>query len=1136
MLEAKSHNLTLRDFQNRVRGSGSPYSRFAQLRPFLHGSQIPAAARWVRTMPGLLPGRTPTDLSMLACWPQLPSAGVQAEALWAAATSAEYASRLNRFAVLANTFENAVLTRRLEDSLDALDQIDKECGVSLWAIENRFAVLQHSGGLEQQKAYAQEIARSRSLYDIVVFLSHYLSQRNEDSSTPQRFMERLSTHLNAWEGSDDLKSYLTFHLTGSVADHPTAYEDILRYEASASIVDYYDSFIRLSQMAVSTHHASARYFIHALQYIARHIRDHRIQKLLYLGTGETRHLANIELRALEADDALACGRYEDANWFAYECLSENPRDVSNWFSLALASAQCSDSEVRPHSSLAGEIVNTFRAIITRDVSAGDASVTIGKTILNFRLCAFSAPLQALLDEELSSTPTPASAPAIAAFTGSPFLETRMLFALPNRQEYELYLRDRYGAPRVVDLEAMRCGEKVPDEGLKGCESAVLLEAKVAGHFARDEFASALALASELEGSQNKRFARIGARFASHCLLRLGHVGDLVDFVARQGVGDPGLTAMLPLELCANSLTKEVRKQLAGRLAIPIVLDFYSRYVSDNLQNIRAYAYEDFLCAHGLQRPSELRTLVEQFPPPQLTYYLRYICVPENMQMSIAFTGTRDLEDERLAVCELLAELDPTNADAYNDEIRNIVSAQTIISGVRHAEQSKIYVDTSAAYRWAERNLKENYQRYQALLKAGLADAEPSRSDLSNLLQESQEHLLAVPKDEAFSILVDLFRTLLEEATSNPQFGLDCYLSMRIRHGTLSGQLRSPLVEEHVITQRQSDTNSYESNEYWLEHLDLAPMDLETVDQRLSTFSRDWDHFIEGIAQRLIQIRSAQKPEGLFDFQDIPSIYAVGVALLAERITPESSFDDFLSVFFEFFWHTVDRQLKRIRTYIDTIIKPEMNGLFVALESDLLVIGSGLGMSDLHSSIKTAQTGAQHALDQVKDWFKLTKPAMESSFTLDQLVDIGIAIVKKIHRDFEPHVVKHVAHTGPVVGLLTNFSDMLFIVFDNIRRHSGLERPEVVVTADFRDLFHLRIENEIDPSVRNPAAQNKVAAIKEAILHDGYQAKIASEGGTGFIKIRKIIGPHQTKIPMDFGFTDHGTFFVEFQFLYSDYPE
>ena len=62
--------------------------------------------------------------------------------------------------------------------------------------------------------------------------------------------------------------------------------------------------------------------------------------------------------------------------------------------------------------------------------------------------------------------------------------------------------------------------------------------------------------------------------------------------------------------------------------------------------------------------------------------------------------------------------------------------------------------------------------------------------------------LSLPKNEATDLLFDLVSPVFVECMTNAGYGLDCYLSMRIRHGTLSGQLRGPLEEQKIITQRE----------------------------------------------------------------------------------------------------------------------------------------------------------------------------------------------------------------------------------------------------------------------------------------------------------------------------------------------
>ncbi len=64
------------------------------------------------------------------------------------------------------------------------------------------------------------------------------------------------------------------------------------------------------------------------------------------------------------------------------------------------------------------------------------------------------------------------------------------------------------------------------------------------------------------------------------------------------------------------------------------------------------------------------------------------------------------------------------------------------------------------------------------------------------------------------------------------------------------------------------------------------------------------------------------------------------------------------------------------------------------------------------------------------------------------------------------------------------------------------------------------------------ARNRVAKIKDAILGGAYQRGARSEGGTGRMKLRKIIGK---TTHLDFGFTSDTEFYVELEFPDPEIP-
>ena len=293
---------------------------------------------------------------------------------------------------------------------------------------------------------------------------------------------------------------------------------------------------------------------------------------------------------------------------------------------------------------------------------------------------------------------------------------------------------------------------------------------------------------------------------------------------------------------------------------------------------------------------------------------------------------------------------------------------------------------------------------------------------------------------------------------------------------------------------------------------------------MGRFSHDYDALINRVANDLVQIYSDDKKEGLF----VVNVNAIYIRYLVSTIKEDTTFDSFLDFCFELFWKGIDQCLKNIRQHIDAKLKADVNQLFGTLEGDITRLAEGSSTSDLDRAIRTAQTNAQLAFDRVKEWFRLSQPLSIPELSFEYLVDVGLQCVKSIHPDFDPILTQSMPELPKIEGGLELFSDILTIIFDNIQRHSGItRRPRVEITAtELTDRLQLVIRNEVAPGVRTPEVEAKVTRIKQAITDGVYQRTVSSEGGTGFIKLRKIIGGDQrTPLRLDFGFGEDDRFFV-----------
>src|SRR4051812_40722293 len=159
-------------------------------------------------------------------------------------------------------------------------------------------------------------------------------------------------------------------------------------------------------------------------------------------------------------------------------------------------------------------------------------------------------------------------------------------------------------------------------------------------------------------------------------------------------------------------------------------------------------------------------------------------------------------------------------------------------------------------------------------------------------------LFEVPENEASSLFVRIVTRFVQECAFNPEHGLDCYLSLRIRHGTLSGLLRGPVAHENLVT-RRSATGEYKENEYWMPLLaqQLSWGQLATIGEMPQSFSQEYDDIIANLTNEHVQIRREEKHSGWFEItMPTPSILG-----LATEILPETSFGEFLNKCFDLFW-------------------------------------------------------------------------------------------------------------------------------------------------------------------------------------------------------------------------------------------
>lgn len=1050
--------------------------------------------------------------------------GFEREIKWAKAVLSRHTALLTRYTELKAAYSGALLRGNLVEATEYLDQIEQATGNSLWLIAARLALLQLGTGLEAQKRYAQHIKDGVGFGGPVGMVAQWVSTRNEGTVTLARFVkefERTLTHMEP-HVAEGWVPYVRFHILAPLDMSVEDAMHVVRLESTRALVDYYEAFLALCQTVAFFGTPQQKSAVgYALKKLGRRITDPRLAVLL-TAQGLPGEGGVADAVDPTCYDEFLQGNYQQAWQTAQQEQQHDSQNPVTMLLLAAAeacaretndSALFSKAVTEPElneSSLHGSLHRHLLAVMQTG-AASDSVSELSKLAVNFASFEWAAVARLLLEEE-----------------SSPHLEARSaaVFHVPRWHPWLLEALGPDHAPRAyVEATVGTAPGNLSQqyaltrtEGASGSEPTGLSSEAgrlLAGYqaYRAGEYSAAAAHGKILADSPHGYFSRRGHRLVANSLLAGGDLNLACGYMAKVYVSQPHLHMLLPLTSAVGELRPKQAawQQLKASLALPILLDAHAKNSGQTEEPFCAFASEDFLNANGVERPSQLRALAEQFDRAELCYYLRYVCVDAIMDSFIVFSGSHEVVDERLAVCRLLLELDPDNAEHYRLEIKHLLQKQVISKRKHEVEQSRIHVDVEKFRLWAVANLQETYDRYINFLRIGL-DAESTASlaeatarahklDYDGLLA------MAVPNNEPRALFRDLFLALRDAFTLHPDFGLNRYLSTRVRHGALENQLRRPLTAHHLVTQRTSKEGPYQPNTHWREFPIMEEEEKELLDVMLAEFSAEYDALVYRIRTTWMQIRLESSQEGMFEFA-----YAEGqIALAAAEVTAETTFRDFVDFMVQYFGQSLSASLGLIRKRLREEALPEARDLLNGLQRHVQKLSPALFMSGFDNALNLARTETHTAFSRVTEWFRPTPDVGNTPYKLGDVFVVAEALVREATATFRAPVVAGDMYTE--LELAHGFQalvDVFVNFFENVVRHAGLETPEAQIWLEANEFdpqnpaVSIMSRNKLGLGVNKAALAEQLAGRQAELDSDQYASSVATEGGSGFFKVHRSL--------------------------------
>lgn len=1061
---------------------------------------------------------TPQKINTLGKCGRMPnfSNDVDRALLWTLAVFRKNQDRINSFLRLQRQYSHCLLQGDFKQCQNLLNTIHDEFGYSVWELERRIFLTGKLDDYDSQDVYTKGLLQQMEEGSVDRYHLFCFNRQCKKNVTPSAFFNLLESDFQRFHStglSDIFCRYLQHTLTKSALPHldrhqlwtPEGICLTLYCDDKNSLIDRFLGFKSLACAVFSQHNEQIQQaFAPIVSSLSVFIQDEVLNNLSFLSRYHYPlfHTFGCD-SVIQAVDAYTVGNYDDCLQLTGHLLKE---DISH-FPLADLYAKCCafkgvNQPVFPQDCLLNEIVQKLIQLYTQKGDIKELQrdlLQLAYTHLDEswsrelllltekyadKLCALEAPMPAAIYSAISVPSILFSfdsqyvddflAGASDTFRSSP--SVRMACAVRNHD---------YEAVSLLPIDETRKKKYMAGLLMKSDPNQAV---QIINSLLQDPAAAPTLL--ELTSMQIEGYLRCGELLSA-----------MESFVHIFLEENPNIVYYGHADQIFQAL-RTGNDAVLGSILSPISCNIYLTYFADGTNrndSVLHACYEDYLESKGVDAPSQL-LVSRQAETISLyeIYFFSKVCVPHVMDRSLVFRCSDDVLKERIVICTYLTVLDPGLQQEYTDEIHRLTNTLMIGMKKREVETSKIYTDIAGIKLLLTKNLSELFDRYVSVKKMNLE--EQVRRILSTLFGESDtassaNHVIYLPPD---SMLEDILKQARDIFVADNKYGLDGYLSVRIRHGTLESQLRSCFERLSLITTKGAD-GEYQPNRVWLRPVFIPPDMENSINKGFARFSYSIDEMIHHIKKNLIQIKTEEKnPQGLFDFT-IDSNY---VSRLDSHIESSTSFDEFEAMFLKDLLDITELSLSHIRELLISDINTEFQEMLNTLETDLGRYSGWLHYRELRNKIATARTEISKELKTIAEWFRLTRPDSFQDYSLSHAVGVSCSIMESFSSSihYEQHVDPNIQLKG---STLPSVVDIFNTLLDNVIKHSAGSTPRSA------NITISQAEKAVDICIQNQAklTRPELEHLDEIISHLSEWEKkggISREGGSGLLKVKKIL--------------------------------
>ena len=1031
------------------------------------------------------------------------------EVNWILLSIRKYKDEINKFIRYKNLYDTHLIKGDYEQAENILNQIEQEICISLWSIENRFLIIELRKGLKENTSFLSEI-NTNNEKPFIQHFAYFYSIRAEKELSVNRYevslFKFLLPHIQN-KFAEDIEYYL-FKLNPLRQNAYNHLPSILAIENYNSVIDKYLTLIKVLQLSItnlSKEDKDLKTFISSrLFYLIKKINDTSLNKLYTIISDEEYTNSTLDAKCIKVLDLYISGDYEQADQESRKIIENNPL-IIELYPIYIKSLILQNKDIEiigVENSFQQMIISALYDLYKKEKNPVDSGIILRKIAYNLSSIEnISYFLIDVVKQEIEND----TAFEKLSIAHTSFLNPKLALLHSEQNSFLKQLLQYF--PNSIYLQFLSAIQKEQLDKINIQVSSFEIKYNQALIFQKNEnYLDASKIFEQLLNNSDLSNFHIEQILINlfFCKAKLQEFDYCIHLYAEYFFKNKYLVQKLNVGFVKEQIKKERYKNIQHTIELPLF------YFLTNSEDYDIHtAYECYLLSTNSEKPSELIAKTKNYDK-NLIFFLRNICILDIFKHSPFITSTRDKLTERINVCQKLKEIDTSNKSTYIEEETALSNKLIIQKGLQEIDESKIYVNQDSIIQNELKDLRSVFNRYVAISQLS-AEKNISFINLGSekiynfSVSEKGTEKSEFSKDPQYDIFKEMFFEIREKFLYS-KYGLKLYLSARIRHGVLLGEIRPEFELLHLVTEKEKSSEDYKSNQYWKNQISTiyGENKFNQFDKKLSEFSKTIDDLInKELLEKYLLIKTEKENsdgkkenfDGWFDFEfDEITLQILYVFFLKlESI----DYNEFVNLIFEHLWVRTNTNLQNIQYNIRNIIKDRFFEAIQTIESVAKELSIDT-ISELATNFTDIRVKIENKLDKIAQWFTITDTQI-ADFEFSKIIDVCCESLHNHYTTKKLELVKTINFNSLIKGIYyTHFVDLIRIFLQNILDYTSEQKVEASIDVSHND-------NQIVMKIENPLKENEnIEELKKKVKIDIDIRKSQLDKQSGLYKALNIV--------------------------------